>query len=221
VLQTLAGIGCQLDACSQSTQSGGEENIYIKTASRMVQGGQEDLRNIVSALHCLPSLDQTFGESVRGVVRRLQRTGATVRDASPTRNGEDVSRLGTPADGQPQIVVNCDPDLPKLADFIAGNLLLIIQEATRNAVKHAAANVVTITVKPFDNRSTVLISVVDDGRGFELRTRPRVSEGHFGLETMKGRAERIGGVLTIETKPGEGTRIVASAPLRSFDEAIT
>ena len=36
-----------------------------------------------------------------------------------------------------------------------------------------------------------------------------------------GRVERIGGSLTVESKPGTGTRITASAPLRSFDEAIT
>ncbi len=197
VLQTLAGIGCQLDACGQGDQ---RNDINLKTASRMVQGGQEDLRNIVSALHCLPLDDQTFGESVRRVVKRLQHSGA----------GDD-----------PEIVVRCSPDLPRLADFIAGNLLLIIQEATRNAIKHAEANSIDITVNSTDGDSSILVSVADDGRGFDALTCPRSSDGHFGLETMKGRAERIGGSLTVESEPEKGTRVTASAPLRSFDEAIT
>jgi len=226
VLQTLAGIGCQLDACSQSTQEDSAAQGYLKTASRMVQGGQEDLRNVVSALHCLPLADQSFGESVRRVVQRLQRTGTLNRnakgsDTSESRNGDDLSRLGMHGDDQASITVHCAEDLPKLADFIAGNLLLLIQEATRNAIKHSDANSIAITVGTIDNGSRMLITVEDDGRGFDNKSRPRQSDGHFGLETMKGRAERIGGSLTVESELGKGTTITATAPLKSFDEAMT
>lgn len=221
VLQTLAGIGCQLDACSQSTQENKTAQSYLRTASRMVQGGQEDLRNVVSALHCLPLADQSFGESVRRVVQRLQRTGSLNRNVPESRNGEDLSRLGSKANDQATIAVHCADDLPKLADFIAGNLLLLIQEATRNAIKHSNANSISISVGAIDNGSRILITVEDDGHGFDNKSRPRQSDGHFGLETMKGRAERIGGSLTVESELGKGTTITATAPLKSFDEAIT
>lgn len=219
VLQTLAGIGCQLDACGQNAPPNSATGMYLKTAGRMVQGGQEDLRNIVSALHCLPLDDQTFGESVTRVVKRLQRT--SVNGAANSRDGEDVSRLGLKSTGKPTITVDCAKDLPRLADFIAGNLLLIIQEATRNAIKHAAASSIHIRIESTRSGSGVLISVEDDGNGFDTKTRPRPADGHFGLETMKGRAERIGGALTVESEPGKGTRVAATAPVKSFDEAIT
>lgn len=220
VLQTLAGIGCQLEACALSNQQNQTE-LYLKTASRMVQGGQEDLRSVVSALHCLPQDDQTFGESVRGVVNRLQRTGSLPVGTTESRDGGDLSRLGRKAGDKPRIVVDCAQDLPKLADFIAGNLLLIIQEATRNAIRHARANSIEISVEPTGNGAGIQILIADDGCGFDRQTCPRTSEGHFGLETMKGRAERIGGVLTVESESGMGTRVTATASLRSFDEAIT
>ena len=194
---------------------------YLKTASRMVQGGQEDLRNVVSALHCLPLADQSFGESVERVVQRLQRTGTLNRNESESRNGEDLSRLGSKPDDQVSIAVHCAKDLPKLADFIAGNLLLLIQEATRNAIKHSDANSIWITVKATDSGSRILITVEDDGHGFDNKTRPQPSDGHFGIETMKGRAERIGGSLTVDSELGKGTTITATAPLKPFDEAIT
>ncbi len=219
VLQTLAGIGCQLDACGQSTQPNTPISMHLKTASRMVQGGQEDLRNVVSALHCLPLHDQTFGESIRRVVKRLKRVANV--SVSGVRDGEDLSRLGPDADDRPKIIVQCAANLPKLADFIAGNLLLIIQEATRNALKYADAESITIKVKTINSGSGIRLKVVDDGCGFDANTRPGPSDGHFGLETMKGRAERIEGSLTIESEPGQGTSVTATALLRSFDEAIT
>jgi nitrate/nitrite-specific signal transduction histidine kinase len=94
-------------------------------------------------------------------------------------------------------------------------LLRIVQEALANVRKHAAARhvEVRITVQP----ALVETVVVDDGRGFAAH-RARVSDDrlpHFGLATMRERAESVGGTLEVISGPGEGTRVVVRLPLRT------
>jgi hypothetical protein len=50
----------------------------------------------------------------------------------------------------------------------------------------------------------VELAIEDDGCGFELKN---VSPEHLGLGIMRERAESIGAALTIQTQPGQGTRI--------------
>jgi signal transduction histidine kinase len=94
-------------------------------------------------------------------------------------------------------------------------LLRIVQEALANVRKHAAASQVEvrITVQP----ALIETVVVDDGRGFAAQ-RERVSADrlpHFGLATMRERAESVGGTLEVISGPGEGTRVVVRLPLRA------
>ncbi len=50
----------------------------------------------------------------------------------------------------------------------------------------------------------MLLSISDDGRGFDLA---QVPQNRLGLENMKERAQAIGAALTIESQPGHGTQI--------------
>lgn len=59
----------------------------------------------------------------------------------------------------------------------------------------------------------VLISVEDDGQGFNLDEVLLEPGQRFGIQTMRERAEEIGGSLTINTVPGQGTRITFRLPL--------
>ena len=58
---------------------------------------------------------------------------------------------------------------------------------------------------------TVTLDVDDDGVGFDGQPPPRV-DGGFGLLGMRERVEAAGGVLTVESVPGQGTTIAASVP---------
>jgi signal transduction histidine kinase len=53
------------------------------------------------------------------------------------------------------------------------------------------------------------LEVSDDGVGFDTG---RDFPGHLGLRSMRERAQRVGGTLTVETSPGGGTRIRAQIP---------
>ena len=54
------------------------------------------------------------------------------------------------------------------------------------------------------------LSVRDDGCGFDIGCRPGQTEGHFGLDGILERVERLGGTFTIESSPGRGTYAVMS-----------
>jgi signal transduction histidine kinase len=84
-------------------------------------------------------------------------------------------------------------------------LYRIAQEAINNIVKHAQAQQVTVTLRREEER--LLLCVRDDGQGFDLEDAP---PDHFGLETMRERAEAIGAQLVIESEPGVGTQVQAT-----------
>lgn len=93
-------------------------------------------------------------------------------------------------------------------------LLRATQEALANVRKHAAATRVTVTLSYFED--LVILDVQDDGRGFApeklTQHRPGLSGG-FGLRTMQERAAQLGGKLTVESAPNEGTTVTVELPL--------
>jgi len=78
----------------------------------------------------------------------------------------------------------------------------IAREALNNALKHAQAASVSVTLGHQDG--PVVLEIVDDGCGFDPET---VGQAGMGLITMRERAESIGGALTVTSKPGAGTRV--------------
>lgn len=87
-------------------------------------------------------------------------------------------------------------------------LYRIAQEALHNVVKHAAARRVDLALEVHDGK--LVLRVADDGAGFEPRGH---FPGHYGLASMRERAELLGGALSIASSPGEGTRLRAAIPL--------
>lgn len=91
-------------------------------------------------------------------------------------------------------------------------LLRIIQEALANIRKHARAQRVEID---FSHRGGWLqVSATDDGQGFDP-TQATQEGGRFGLQTMRERAESVGGTFAIQSRPGAGTRVIVRLPLPS------
>lgn len=99
-----------------------------------------------------------------------------------------------------------------MPDLLAGNLLLLAQEAVTNALKHAAPGEISVRLR-ISSADTVILEVHDNGRGFDPATASGQQEGHFGLQGMHERAKRLGGTLEVESAPGQGTRIRMRMPL--------
>ena len=84
----------------------------------------------------------------------------------------------------------------------------VARESLRNALKHAFANEVSITLT--GDEDDLRITVADDGIGFNPGL---VDEGrHFGIALMRERVELASGVLQVDSSPGSGTRVVARLP---------
>ncbi|MFB6712989.1 MULTISPECIES: sensor histidine kinase [unclassified Streptomyces] len=93
-------------------------------------------------------------------------------------------------------------------------LLRTAQSALANTVRHAGARRAEITLSFMD--TSVSLDVVDDGRGFAPGSGPVATEtdtGGFGLPAMRSRARSLGGTLSVESAPGQGTAVALTLPL--------
>ena len=112
-----------------------------------------------------------------------------------------------------KVTFEAQGEIRRLAPEVELALYRIVQEALSNAVRHARAACVGVSVS-FAERD-VTLSVRDDGAGFVVpeRAGDLVTEGHYGLMGMQERAQLIGAKLTIRSQPGEGTRVEVRSPL--------
>ena len=94
---------------------------------------------------------------------------------------------------------------------VENQLLRIGQEAVTNAVRHAQATRITLEVRFDDHAVTLCVS--DDGRGFEYEYPAHDADHHYGLTTMRERAEELGGRFTLATGVGRGTAVETVVPL--------
>ncbi|MGW0780589.1 sensor histidine kinase [Streptomyces sp. NPDC002913] len=101
-----------------------------------------------------------------------------------------------------------------LPDRVQSALLRIAQGALANVAEHAEATVAALTLTHLDDR--VVLDIADDGRGFSpagQADRPAGGVRGHGLPAMRARVQQLGGTLTIESAPGEGTVLSAAVPL--------
>lgn len=116
-------------------------------------------------------------------------------------------------DGSP---VRCVFELPAqipavvLAAEVRRQVFLAAKEALNNVLKHARANRVSMRLSTVPDEFR--ISIEDDGCGFNTDSPPKRSGGGNGLENMRERLRSIGGRLECDSQPGQGTRIVFTAP---------
>jgi signal transduction histidine kinase len=89
--------------------------------------------------------------------------------------------------------------------------LLVVREAVANAVRHAGAPTIRVTL--CFERGQFRVTIVDDGAGFIVASDFREYTGHWGLLGMRERAREIGGTLDVRSAPRRGTRVSLRLPL--------
>jgi two-component system nitrate/nitrite sensor histidine kinase NarX len=94
----------------------------------------------------------------------------------------------------------------KLPPMVEVQVLHIIQESLANIRKHSQASHVRVLMR-CEQEHLFHVLIEDDGVGIDETKIDGQPGEHVGLSIMQERARRIGGVLNIETEPGEGTRI--------------
>jgi signal transduction histidine kinase/ligand-binding sensor domain-containing protein len=101
-------------------------------------------------------------------------------------------------------------NLPVISPETEYNLLRITQEAVTNAVKHASASMIEVTLVA--KSGELRITVKDDGRGFDPQA--QVQGQHFGLVGIKERASTINAAIRIDSRPGRGTTVTTTLPIK-------
>jgi signal transduction histidine kinase len=107
------------------------------------------------------------------------------------------------------------PALDWLEPSLALDLLRVTQEAIANALKHAAAAELALTVRHAGDY--IELSLRDDGRGFD---RAAAAAAGRGLRGMRMRAQRLHAQLTIDSSPGGGTTVRLCLPIVIANEIV-
>lgn len=144
-------------------------------------------------------------------IREARRSIWDLHTAPADRNlAESVRRAGEFAtEGQAIALVFRIRGIPRTCDrAVEDQIIKIAQEATLNAVRHAAPTRLHIDLTYAD--STIELRVDDDGAGFD--TADPGSGRHYGIASMLNRAGSAGGALRLDSVPGRGTEIVAVFP---------
>ncbi|HEX5045057.1 MAG TPA: two-component regulator propeller domain-containing protein [Candidatus Polarisedimenticolaceae bacterium] len=113
------------------------------------------------------------------------------------------------------IEVRSEKPLPELAPEVEITAFRVAQEAVTNAIRHAEAKRIDVTVEPVDG--TLAIRVQDYGKGFDVQ---RSVDGSatgksIGLLGMQERARMLGGDLRLDSVPGRGTTVQLRLPLEA------
>ncbi len=141
-------------------------------------------------------------DEVRGFITELRPPAVDVglAQALADRAAEFGERHGI------AIAVAVDGIDARLGPDAKASVLRIVQEALQNVRKHSAATEVSIALEG-DH-----LAVADNGRGFDVMRLATGASRNFGLQFMRERAELMGATLQIESRQGEGTRILLRLP---------
>jgi signal transduction histidine kinase len=103
-----------------------------------------------------------------------------------------------------------EPVARKLPPEEEYQVLRIVREAVNNAVKHAGASLIEVSLQ--SKGGAIKITVKDDGSGFSRDDAASPGPGHYGIIGMKERASQIGADLDLVTQTGAGTAITLTLP---------
>ncbi|MET9427430.1 sensor histidine kinase [Streptomyces sp. NPDC003036] len=170
---------------------------HVRTAAAIAERDLAEARRFV---HDLAPADLAGGVALEDALAALAARESTGESVGDSAGGFPVAFR---VDGTP---------VAPLPDRVRSALLRIAQGALANVREHAGATSAALTLTYLDDQ--VVLDIADDGRGFDpaRHAAPRGGRGH-GLPAIRARAEQLGGTLTIESAPGEGTVLSVSIPL--------
>ncbi|MEX3504287.1 sensor histidine kinase [Corynebacterium sp. LK2510] len=195
VAQGLSSIQMLLHAAERDLAATGLSEAQLAAPTRRMETARRAASN---------SLAET-----RAIIAAL--TPAALKETSLSEAlGRIASDFATA--GEMDIEVATDGEAAQLPMRTEAGLLRIAQGAVSNAVKHAQATKVRVTLTY--GAGEVRLDVVDNGVGFDVaaqRDTP-TGMGHLGLDAMRTRARELGGELVVESAPGGPTAVSVAVP---------
>ena len=184
VAQSLTGVIVHLEALERAAGDAMAAADHQTRALDLARVGLREARLSVQGLRASALDGQDLSDALAAVVTRVDGSGPAAARFSVQGDAVDV-----PAP-------------------VANELLRIGEEALANALRHASADHILASLRVTD--AQVSLVVEDDGTGID----PAAADASgYGLLGMRERAGRLGGTLTIESQPGEGTRVQADVAL--------
>jgi ligand-binding sensor domain-containing protein/signal transduction histidine kinase len=174
------------------------EAIAMEEESQRVEMGLMDV-----ARHQL----RTTIEEARDAVWNLRR-----EDAGAGMLGEKMEAMALQVGAEFHLPIACATNGTPfgVSPPMTHDLLMIAREAVCNAALHGRPVHVGVTLE-FGRRELIL-TVLDDGCGFDVRQSESQNGHHFGLKGMRERVERWGGKFRLTSAPGSGSRVEARLP---------
>ena len=179
--QTLTGVSFQIDAAEKTV--GADDAAargFLAVARRTLASCREELRRCLWDLRNNAIGEPNFGKAVELVLQPHAKAAS--------------------------VAVRFNVPRADLSDSTAHAILSIVRELTVNAIRHGQAAHVRIAGER--REGVIRFSVSDDGTGFDPAHRPGVDEGHFGLQGVRERLNRLGGRIDISSTPGKGTKVI-------------
>ena len=186
VAQGLAGVITNIEA-ARNDPTDAERERHLEGALRLARESLDEARRSVHAMRPTPLEQSRLADAIAEVTSRWEAT---------TGVHVDLGTTGSERWLHPELEVT---------------LLRVTQEALANVAKHASAGRVGLTLSYMED--LVTLDVRDDGVGFAPGAVSGSTSDSYGLEVMRQRVERLGGMLDIESEPGTGTAISARIPV--------
>jgi signal transduction histidine kinase len=191
--QELTGVVLALEGCQRAYEK--DPTLLapqLQKASRDARATLADVRQYMAAL-------------------RQSETGALNLPVTLGRLVDDLRR-------QTGLTVEMDETgaQRELEPIVERALIRIVGEALRNVAQHAGGNKAKVAL--LYGPEGVVVTIEDDGKGFDVETTFGSAEGrgHFGVVGMRERAEAAGGQLVVRSELGQGTIVRASIPYNNL-----
>lgn len=166
-----------------------QNRLTSREIEQGLQSAVDDLRNMASAIDAgNEPIDEALAMFRERMAGRLSRSGVTL---------DYRCTLPTPA---PSL------DVRRLL-----SLYRLLQEGIANSLRHASATRIELAAKQADD-GAILVTLSDDGMGFEPRNASGAAGEGRGLANMRRRADQMGGRIEIESAPGRGTQLILTIP---------
>jgi len=220
-----------------------EEEVRRLLLHRVLQAQEEERRRVARELHDeagqlmtsllvgLRSIDDAKGlTQVKQHAKRLRKiTSDTITELSRMARGlhsgiledlgleEALRKVVDDYAAAHKVQVKFDfgkPDFATQENSFQLGVFRIVQEALTNIARHSRAK--GVTIKFAWNKAELILSIEDDGQGFETADVTRHPSRHLGIEVMRQRATMLGGTLEIDSRLERGTRILVKVPLREY-----
>ncbi|MCG8349289.1 MAG: GAF domain-containing sensor histidine kinase [Chloroflexales bacterium] len=177
--------------------------LQLESADALLEANANPMRSYAAVGKALELARINLEEARRSVLdlRAAPLEGRTLAQALT-----DLAK--TPVNGVAVTLTATGAGRP-LSPRVEVGLYRIVQEALTNAIRHAQARTIAITL--ITTPESIRCSITDDGCGFDPAT---VTQGHYGLVGLSERARLLGGTLALHTGPGLGTRIEITIPLK-------